>query len=244
MYLTEIIEFILHSEFIGGIVGVLISAIVLYKLGIRAYRKQKSIEECRLNYIDQGIEALKQELVESQSTFRWNWGRALTLLKHVRDWKKGGFQVKPEDIADNFITYRPKSLGLNSFDKVEELLDDDIATKWFLVALTDLNLASFFFTLDLAVFVKKFLEDPEKSPADGKTFSERYFEELEKHSNTQHRHYNLTECLGKLSRRIRFMQISYEDLPKVKGDEEVKEIVKKMNDDFKVIEKEDKAKKI
>jgi hypothetical protein len=187
---------------------------------------------------------LKQELGENQATFRWNWGRALTLLKHVRDWKKEGFQVKPEDIAENFITYKPKTLGLSSFDKVEELLGDDIATKWFLYANAELNLASFFYTLDLAVFVRKFLENPDKSSVDGKVFAEKYFEELKKHNTTIHRHYNLTEYLGKLSNRIRLMQISYDDLHKVKDDEDVKQIVKNMNDDFEVIEKEDKGKKI
>jgi len=163
---------------------------------------------------------------------------ALTLLKHVRDWKKEGFQVKPEDITDNFVTYRPTTLGLNYFDKVEKLIGDDIVTKWSFTAFADLNLASFFFNLDLAVSVRKFLQDPENAPADGKTISKTFVETLEEHRKKIERHLKLIEYLGELSNHIRFKQISYEVLSKVKEDKEVKEIVKNMKSDFINIEKE------
>lgn len=234
MCLNQIINFVIHSEFLGSLVGILASALLLYLLGIRAYRRQKSLEECRKKYVEEGLEALYDEVAAAYASFYLNWQRALQLLRLMRDWDSQKFIADPNKIERGFISYSPKSLGIGCFYKVVELLRDDTLRKWSLDFFGEVSTQqTMYFEQEFRLDFESFLNTPNKDPDLCKRAYARHYEKLNQISEKIDKKFEFLEhYLAEIINIVRRKQISYETMSKLKDDQQIKNLLDAIRIEF------------
>jgi hypothetical protein len=237
MCLNEIVNFVIHSAFIGGLAGILISAYLAYRFGIKAYRKQKSIEECRKKYVDEGLEALYDELATAYTAFRLNWQRAHQLLRLMRDWDSETFTFDKDKVENKFISYSPRNLALSCFHKVNELLGDDTLGKWSMAFFGELLMQNaIYFEQEFFINFERFLNTPNKNRKLCKEAYDRHYKKLSEIQQEIHKKLNLLDYLGKIISCVRHKQISYETMRKLKEDQEIKNLLDAVRAEFQKIQ--------
>ena len=82
------------------ILGALLAAYVVYRLGLRAYFLQKEYEHVRTRYLDNGFDLASSQIEHALGVYRTNWALLLRYTKLCRDM---GQSFKVEDF---FVQFR------------------------------------------------------------------------------------------------------------------------------------------
>lgn len=221
---TEVLEKAIY------LIGIFLSAYLFYKLGVRAYKRQKNYEEVKNHYLKNGLEVLQQVVSSCIETIYYNYEILLRELKYIRD-----FEPEPvisfDDIKISLKKYVPPGFAFGSIFSVEYLLDDDIFKQriltffgWFrgtLILFDEINL-----------MIKKIIENPKENIPneekqlefykDLKSSIEEKLEEVSKHFFIQ----NLITNLINIIRDKYYFYTSLKSLKrKLKNNPEVQKIL-------------------
>lgn len=163
IFLVEFVKELSRPEklaTITNILAIVLGWLVIYSLGLRAYRNQRNFDEVRNFYLKDGLEYLHQEISYYFSAFQYNYEVLNTLLKNIRDYKQiPGFSISFEDIKIEMMDYNPKGFAFRSMQTVEYLIEDDILTNRTLNLFSYLSASRILFN-EIYVTIKKSLEYP------------------------------------------------------------------------------------
>jgi len=107
------------------LLGIFLSALMVYKLGALAYKNQKNYEEIRDFYLKGGLELLQQEISSCIETVYYNHEVLQRELRYIRVLKPES-AISFEDIKIELKEYFPAGFAFRSMSSVKYLLDDDI----------------------------------------------------------------------------------------------------------------------
>jgi hypothetical protein len=101
----------------------LLAAYLVYRLGLRAYFKQKEYENVRKRYLEDGIELICSQIDYALGVYRHNWMLLLRILKQYRENER---QLSVEDFYDSFIELDQAYFQITPMYKVQVLLQDRV----------------------------------------------------------------------------------------------------------------------
>ena len=107
------------------LLGIILSALFVYKLGALAYKNQKNYEEIRDFYLKRGLELLQQEISSCIETIYYNYEVLQRELRYIKDLEPES-DISFEDIKIGLKEYFPAGFAFSSMSSVQYLLDDDI----------------------------------------------------------------------------------------------------------------------
>ena len=117
----DVVRSIIDSGF-AKILGGLLAAYVVYRLGLSSYFRQKEYEHVRSRYLDHGFDALTAEVEYALSVYRTNWALVLRYTKLYRDIQQ------PLDVSDFFHQFREfdqQRFRLVPAHRLKSLLQED-----------------------------------------------------------------------------------------------------------------------
>jgi len=163
IFLVEFAKELSRPEALDTIINILaivLGWLIIYSLGLRAYRNQRNFDEVRNFYLKDGLEYLHQEISYYFSAFQYNYEVLNTLLKNIRDYEKiPEYSISFEDIKIEMMDYNPKGFALRSMQTVEYLIEDNILTKSTLNLFGYLSASRILFN-EIYVTIKKSIEYP------------------------------------------------------------------------------------
>ncbi len=231
------IAYILDKILSSNLLGIVFGAILVYWFGLKTFRKQRSYDEFRKKYVDEGLEALYNELAGAHSAFQINWERAHQLLRLVRDWQIIGYVVDVSRLDRKFDIYRPRNLAYNYLYKVNYLVGDETITRWTAYFFGELSgMQTFYFQQDLFLNIENFFKIKEKSKGECKEFYQRQNNKLEQLKKKINGHLKLLDWVGYLTNYIRSLKISCSEIPTLRRKPEIKQIIENIKADFEKIQ--------
>lgn len=199
------------------------------KSAIVQYFKQREYELVLERYLSGSIDLLAASLELQMQNYRYNWGRALTVVKQFRnqkntfDFSKIDTSLKPISVSDfNYIAqYR---LG--------EITGSHTIWNVYQIALANLKSTNDFITDDLFMMLKsssgKSISDKERTEKVDKAI-----EVLSKHSHENDSYLILIEKLHAISKMLETQKLTFKQISKMKNKDEIKSINNSLEESFK-----------
>lgn len=104
-------------------IGAGLIAYFVYRLGLRAYRRQKEAEYLRARLVEQGIDVFAASIDHFLSVTRHNWQIMLRYLKLYRDAEE---TVEPEEFFRSLLEVDSSKMQLVSARRVADLLGEEL----------------------------------------------------------------------------------------------------------------------
>lgn len=159
-------------------------ALLVYCLGLMAYRRQKEHELVRQRYLDEGVDLVASRLEETLSAYRHNWFHAVQIVKYMK--RVGNV---PEDLLDksHLIMPEPSQLEIRANYRLSTLVGDPVFYCVQQIAVAFTQSASAFIRDNLCTVAEKLSAGVkiEVSPAEA---AETYLDELYKIRDVSERH--------------------------------------------------------
>jgi len=238
---------------IGATIGIsmlsaLVSAYFTYLFSFRQYLKQKTREEIRRYYIENGINRIIEDLDNACFACQFNFAKAIRIIEYLEKTPET-FKVNEKIIRKIFSEMQPAIVApSNALYKLQLLTGEEykLLTSWVINALADYLRYNDYLRHELALEVEIFLQYPEKIWKQ----KEKFFNELRSRINEIYnkiipKHEPLKTHLLNLKIRIDELGIStLKDFDeKVFKDKRVKEILRGVERDYKKIESKDNCEK-
>ena len=212
------------------LVPIIISALLVYFFGLRAYKKQKNYEEVRNYYLRNGLEYLHEEISLYFAAFQYNYEVLQAHLKNVRDYLPGA-PVTFKDIKKDLVDYFPRGFAFRAIQRVEALIEDDAITKLTLNLFSYLSSARIAYD-EIYLTIGKIIDHPQlfyKNKSEQQEHYDELNKTIEKKREQIYEKLDLINILDMLINRINEKSFFYTDLillrAKLRKDEEVKKIV-------------------
>lgn len=212
------------------LIPIIISALLVYSLGLRAYKKQKNYEEVRDYYLRNGLEYLHEEISLYFAAFQYNYEVLQALLKNVRDYLPGA-PVTFKDIKKDLVDYFPKGFAFRAIQRAATLLEDDAITKLTLNLFSYLSSARIAYD-EIYLTIGKIIDHPQlfyKNKSEQQAHYDELNKAIEKKREQIYEKLGLIDILDMLINRINEKSFFYTDLAllraKLRKDEEVQKIV-------------------
>ena len=209
----------------------LVAALLAFVLGRYVYFRQKEYELIAVRYLNEGVDAVSENIDRSLSLFRYNWWQATVLLKHFRELGK---DMRPELYGNIFITPGPDIFELWRDYRLNDLLGVGVVfrARQQLDVFTRSSYA--FFQDDLATVIRL-------AVAGGKTLevtatpqevTNKYLKELERLDEESYLYYDLLGQLQALGTILQTERFSFRQLARLRERQEVKDIVAQLEAKF------------
>lgn len=114
-------------DILRGLVAPLLLAYLVYRLGLRAYSRQKEYELVRRRYLDEGLDAVAADVEHALAVFRNNWQHCLIILRYYRDMDAA---MPQELLSKGYIEIDQSQFRLRPNYRVGELLGDPDQIFW------------------------------------------------------------------------------------------------------------------
>jgi hypothetical protein len=219
------------------VVGLPVGALLAYHLGLRTYRKQKSMEECRRRYLTEGLDALTKDFGRSLAAAHRNWATAVWLAETLRqvavNRKLASLLSFPAEVEG----FASPTTGLDQLDQVEEPLGTEALRHWFFQADADMTNMRLSMTFRILPLFRAYLGNPGAFSQDPSCTANHLSEEADKHLHSAKRHEPLLQHLLKLSRELWKAGISFESIHEVQSRPEVLSIREAIEAGWAKIEK-------
>lgn len=173
--MCKFLHFINYSDLFRGLIsllGIIIGAIVVYCLGLKAYKKQKNYEEIRDFYLKGGLEYLHQEISFYFAAFQNNYEILMTLLKNIRDYIPNT-PICFDEIKISLVDYYPKGFAFRSIHNVEYLVGDDILTTKTYNLFSHLSAARICFN-EIYITIRKLMDNAQSMLPDEESMKSHY----------------------------------------------------------------------
>lgn len=108
------------NEVVKHIVTI-IALYIGYRLGLRAYFRQKDYELVRQRYLTEGADEVAANIEYGLSVYRNNWARGLQILRMFRDVAD---QINPKMFEEGFITFDQSKFQMKPHHRMEYLVGD------------------------------------------------------------------------------------------------------------------------
>lgn len=117
----EIIKGLLSEQAIR-IYGALFAAYIVYRLGLRAFYKQKSYDNFQKRYLNEGIDLWSSQIDYALGVFRNNWTLMLRVLKQYRESEE---TLDMADFFNNFKEIDQSFFQISPNARVQALIGDN-----------------------------------------------------------------------------------------------------------------------
>lgn len=214
---------------INEVVKHLITIIALYigyRLGLRAYFRQKDYELVRQRYLIDGADEVAANIEYGLSVYRNNWARGLEILRMFRD---VGDRINPKMFEEGYICFDQSKFQMRPHYRMEHLVGDMIFWR------VQQQLAAFVITFtghikeDMCTEIKLNLScQPEKR----KELVDKYDKLLLEKENDIWAYYVPLEKIQDISRLLERTRFTPEEIGQLKNNEFVKEAVKVVKQKF------------
>jgi hypothetical protein len=202
------------------------AALLAYCLGLRSYKKQKSMEECRKKYIEEGVDALIDDLSRSVATVHRNWAAGVWAANLSKDLPKDEGARKGIVLPRLFEQHREAGMGLTFLHRVEDLLGTHTFYDWYFEANADFLGMQLFAALDVDLALRHFVEHPEFYEGNAEALLGSVHKQLDSFRGRCRRHEGLLEALQELSRTLWASHLDFDEVPSVRNRPKVVEIRK------------------
>lgn len=208
-----------------------------YRLGLRAYFKQREYEIVRTRYLERTLDLLSSEVESALLTFRTNWHYSLQVLKQFRE---ATLTIEQQEIKKGFVRHASGAFSIVAAYRLSGLIrDDQVFWKMEQLLFAFVDDANDFFHNDLAAGITKGILGELNRPK--KEVVDLYMARLEKYDQESHDYYPLLTELETLSgflerERFIFSRI-HQRFHKKK---EVKDSISRLNAALQKVLEEDK----
>jgi hypothetical protein len=219
---------------INEVVKYLITVIALYigyRLGLRAYFRQKDYELVRQRYLIDGVDEVAANIEYGLSVYRNNWARGLQIIRMFRD---VGDQINPKMLEGGFIDFDQSKFQMRPHHRMEHLVGDMIFWR------VQQNLAAFVIAStghikeDMCTEIKLNLSCP---PEKRKEIVDKYDKLLLGKEEESWAYYVPLEKIQDISRLLERTRFTPEEIEQLKNKEFVKEAVQVVKQKFSFAER-------
>lgn len=98
-------------------------AYLIYRLGLRAYHKQKSHEQFQARYLSEGLDIWTSQCDHTLGVFRHNWALMLRVVKQYRDYDTA---ANSQDFFDKFIELDYANFRIGPNSRIQSLIDSKV----------------------------------------------------------------------------------------------------------------------
>ncbi len=139
------------------VVGTFLAAYVVYRLGLRAYFRQRAFEDFRERYVSQGLEEWAAQLEYAMSVFQHNWSLS---LRHLKQYREAEENAKPEEFLAAIAELDYGRMDIGPTSRVQNLLDSDEPWALCQLAFAFTSGACQFVRMDFGVALQQMLAEP------------------------------------------------------------------------------------
>lgn len=208
----------------------IIALYIGYRLGLRAYFRQKDYELVRKRYLAEGVDEVAADIEYGLSVYRNNWARGLQIIRMFRD---VGDQINLKMLEEGFISFDQSKFLMRPHHRMECLVGDMVFWR------VQQKLAAFVITStghikeDMCTEIKLNLScQTEKR----KEIVDKYEKLLLQKEDENWAFYVPLEKLHDISRHLERTRFTPEEIGQFKNKEFVKEMVKVIKQKFSLDE--------
>jgi hypothetical protein len=223
-------ELVLDINEVAKYIITIIALYFGYRLGLRAYFRQKDYELVRQRYLADGVDEVAADIEYGLSVYRNNWARGLQILRMFRD---VGDQINLKMLEEGFISFNQSKFRMRPHHRMECLVGDMVFWK------VQQKLAAFVITAtghikeNMCTEIKLNLSClPEKR----KEIVDKYEKLLLEKEDENWAFYVPLEKLHDISRHLERTRFTPEEIGQFKNKEFVKEAVKVIKQKFSLEE--------
>jgi hypothetical protein len=211
-------------------------AYLAYRLGLKAYFKQREYEIVRTRYLENTLDLLSGAVESALSTFRNNWHYGLQILKQFRE---VGPAMEQQDFEKGFVRPGSGTFQIAVAHRLSRLLGGDRAfwkMEQLLFAFVDE--ANDFFHNDLAAAIKKGIRgELNKSKEE---VVNMYLERLKKYDKESYNYYALLTELETLSSFLEQERFTFKAIQDFYKKKEVQDSISRLNTALQMVLGEEK----
>lgn len=211
-------------------------AYLAYRLGLRAYFKQREYELVRSRYLENTIDLVSSGVENPLSTFRNNWHYSLQVLKQFRE---GITPMESQEFEKGFVRHGSGNFRIAAAYRLSRLIRDDQAF-WEMEQLlfAFLDEANDFFHNDLVAGIKKGIRGELNRPKE--EVVELYLARLKEYEKELHNYYPLLTEIEALSGFLERECFTFEAIQDFHKKKEVQDIVSRLKTALGKVLPEDK----
>lgn len=135
----------------------LVTAYIVYRLGLRAYFRQKEFENVRKRHLDGGVELVCSQVDYALGVHRHNWMLLFRTMKQYRDIEE---HISVEDFFDQFIEIDQSYFQITPMHKVQVLLKDQVVWEAYQQVFSFVGTTNDKIKADFGAVLKAMLEKP------------------------------------------------------------------------------------
>lgn len=209
----------------------LCAAILVYFLGRSTYFRQKEYELITKRYLEEGIDAISNNVDRSLALFRHNWWISTVILKNFRDLGK---DIRPDLYKQPFIEPDPSLFEVWRDYRLKDILDDDIFNRVHQSLDAFIRSSYSFFMDDLCSMVRVTIEGGKELEviSSRETIVDEFLKKVIQLEKESHRFYVLLGELQVLSSLLQSERFSFSKIKTLRNRTEVKKIITTLKQHF------------
>ena len=216
--------------------SILLGAFLVSWLGFETYKMQKSVEECREKYLNQGLNALYDEFSKLYANYQLNYEEVKDLLRYVRSYDRSKQpSIKKEDLLISLSGYFPKDFAFPIMNRTQQLLKNDILTRAFLSFLVNVRMATMTYQREIRLYIEMYFD----GQMDNNTRDEQLKDMndlIAKHDVKVRESFKLFDEIGNLTHVMNYKQISYDTIDEIGEDKKIIEILDAIQNKYSIMQ--------
>lgn len=210
------------------IVASLLAGITLAYFGLRLYFRQKEYELVKQRYLDQCLDVVAGELDEVTSVLLNNWARSLELVKELRDAPRN-FEVS--HLEQGFLPLRASNFNHAAHHRLKALIKSQIVWSCYQLALSRHLALNAVAAKEIPHALSEFIAGRLPQATSGE-IAEAAFEQLRPMVNESSEFALLQDAIQRIAGHFERSSLSFKDVQNFAELDEVKKIVKDLEDHY------------
>lgn len=209
----------------------LLAALLVYWLGLKAYYKQKEYENVRSRYLENGVETVISQIDYVLGVLRHNW---MMMLRTTRQYRELESQVSVNDFLEQFREVKQDKFQLAPIYKTKPLLNDDVLWRAYQSVFSFVGTTNDKIKADFIGVLSELLEHPEKANKAGfLKEAERFALRIDRDAK---KFYQIIGCLHQIAETLEKGKYTVKKVYELHKTKEYVEIVSELNKLFPVEE--------
>ncbi len=213
----------LNTELLIATLFPLLTVYVVYRLGLRAYFKQKEFENVRNRYLENGVELVITQIDYILGIQRHNWE---LMLRTTRQYREQESQVSMEDFFNQFREVNQDNFQLGPIYKTQTLLNDDVLWRAYQAAFAFVSSTNIEIKSDFAGTLNNLLNSPHN--ADKLGFIQQVEEQAKQNNLKANNFYLILDPLHKLSEIVEDGKHTFKSIHTIHKTKKIKQIVSEL----------------